>query len=44
MKTFVGNNLEHNVGDATEALNPPHTYVPWITVNQGHNPDDEQYI
>ena len=32
----LGNNLEHEMALKTEALDPDHTYVPWITINGVH--------
>lgn len=37
-----GNFLEHQMAIKTEALNPPHTYVPWVTLNGEHTDDIEQ--
>ncbi|KAL4218561.1 antigen processing and presentation of exogenous peptide antigen via MHC class I [Mactra antiquata] len=31
-----GNNLEHEMALLTDALNPPHRYVPWIVINDIH--------
>lgn len=31
-----GNSLEHEMGVKTESLNPPHQYVPWLTMNGVH--------
>jgi len=32
-----GNTLEHQVAIDTGALNPRHTYVPWLTGNGSHD-------
>ena len=39
-----GNALEHVMGQATEALNPPNEYVPWITVDGVHDKSKEDQI
>lgn len=44
MANQEGNNLEHAVALQTESLNPPHTYVPWITVYGQHNVTAENLI
>lgn len=31
-----GNNLEHKMAVQTSVLNPPHKFVPWITLNGNH--------
>jgi len=32
----LGNNLEHEMAEKTNALEPPHGFVPWITMNGEH--------
>eukprot|EP01017_Pseudomicrothorax_dubius_P001632 TRINITY_DN0_c5852_g1_i1.p2 TRINITY_DN0_c5852_g1~~TRINITY_DN0_c5852_g1_i1.p2 ORF type:complete len:130 (-),score=34.11 TRINITY_DN0_c5852_g1_i1:38-427(-) len=39
-----GNLLEHKMAQQTNALNPPHRYVPWVVVNGQHNVKDESEI
>ncbi|XP_015923199.1 gamma-interferon-inducible lysosomal thiol reductase [Parasteatoda tepidariorum] len=29
----MGNNLLYQMGKKTDSLNPPHTFIPWITIN-----------
>lgn len=41
-KSPLGNELQHQMAVKTEKLNPPHTYVPWITLNGVHTEDMEQ--
>ncbi|KAL3892301.1 hypothetical protein ACJMK2_004518 [Sinanodonta woodiana] len=38
-KSSLGNELEHQMALLTEALQPPHTYVPWVTLNGVHTDD-----
>ena len=33
----LGNSLEHEMALKTQALNPPHSYVPWMTLEGVHN-------
>ena len=33
----LGNSLEHKMALKTQALNPPHSYVPWVTLEGVHN-------
>ena len=33
-----GNAMMHEVANRTASLSPPHTYVPWITVQVHHPP------
>ena len=37
----LGNFLQHEYGVLTENLNPPHTYVPWVTLNGEHTEEIE---
>ena len=40
-KSTEGNLLEHDMAVATNALNPPHNYVPWLVGNGQHNEELE---
>ena len=42
MNSSIGNKVQHNNALLTEQLNPSHTYVPWITVNDVHTEELEQ--
>ena len=33
MNSTYGNHYEHDMAAATDMLFPPHTFVPWITIN-----------
>lgn len=38
----MGNQLQHIFAAQTESLQPPHQYVPWITINGVHTEEMEQ--
>jgi len=37
-----GELMEHNMALATDALDPPHTFVPWVTLNGVHTDEIQQ--
>lgn len=39
-----GNQFEYEMAVATDKLNPPHTYVPWVVVNGVHSSSYETSI
>ncbi|KAH9508278.1 Gamma-interferon-inducible lysosomal thiol reductase [Bulinus truncatus] len=41
-RSSIGNRLEHEMAAQTEALKPPHQYVPWVTLNGVHTEDIEK--
>ncbi|KAJ7308315.1 hypothetical protein JRQ81_008849 [Phrynocephalus forsythii] len=42
IKGNLGNKLMHQNAERTRALNPPHTYVPWIVINGNHTDELEE--
>lgn len=36
-----GNDLMYKLSTETSALNPPHKYAPWVTIDGKHSPDAE---
>jgi len=40
-KTKLGNQLQHIYAVQTENLQPPHKYVPWVTLNGQHTEEIE---
>jgi interferon gamma-inducible protein 30 len=42
MNSTLGNKIQHFNAYKTEQLNPPHKYVPWITLNDEHTEEIEQ--
>lgn len=43
-KGDMGNELEHQMALKTNALNPQHKYVPWVTINGVHTEDMEKKV
>ena len=43
MNSSLGNKIQHENAILTEQLNPPHKYVPWITINNEHTEEIEQH-
>ena len=41
-RSRLGNQIQHTYAAMTESLQPPHQYVPWITLNGEHTEDMEK--
>ena len=41
-QSLEGLSILHSNADATSALDPPHTFVPWIVVNGQHTDEIQQ--
>ncbi|CAF0936065.1 unnamed protein product [Adineta steineri] len=42
VQSRLGNQLQHLYANQTDSLQPPHQYVPWITINGEHTEEMEQ--
>lgn len=42
MNSDYGNGMQHGNAVQTESLNPPHKYVPWVTLNGVHTEEIQQ--
>ena len=44
VRSSEGNTLQHEMALKTNALNPPHQYVPWFTMNGVHSYEIQQEL